>query len=128
MAATQVFARYRARRDQQQAAADERSARALRGQQRAIYQQARLGWVPALDPRWLDQVDLPQTARLGRRGALRRRRPGRQVGAAQLRGPAAPPAPLRHGALRPAPRRRAGTPAAAGHHPVHHDVLATFCL
>jgi len=43
MAATQVFARYRARRDQQQAAADERSARALRGQQRADYQQGRLG-------------------------------------------------------------------------------------
>ncbi len=63
MAAAQVFARYRARREQQQAAADERSARALRGQQRADYQQGRLGWAPALDPRWLTQADLPQTAR-----------------------------------------------------------------
>src|SRR6266516_6678967 len=63
MAAAQVFARYRARREQQQAAADERSARALRGQQRADYQQGRLGWAPALDPRWLAQAELPQTAR-----------------------------------------------------------------
>ncbi len=63
MAAAQVFARYRAHQEQQQAEADERSARALRGQQRADYQQGRLGWAPALDPRWLAQADLPQTAR-----------------------------------------------------------------
>jgi hypothetical protein len=63
MTAGQVFAWYRARRAQQQAADDQQAARAARGQQRAAEQQGRTGWAPANDPDWLGQAGLLQTAR-----------------------------------------------------------------
>lgn len=63
MTAGQMFAWYRAQREQEQAATDEQAARAARDQQRAAAQQGHLGWAPALDPKWLGQADLLQTAR-----------------------------------------------------------------
>ena len=103
-------------RTQARAAAerDERARRALTAQIRADREAARVGWAPALDPDWLRQADLFQTAaRLGRGDAVRRPvgalvRAGRRDGHAQMRGTAPRPAPLRHGPLRPAARRRHG--------------------
>jgi len=63
MAAGYAYTQYRARRAQRNAARDERTARELRDQQRAAYQQARMAWAPAHDSRWLAQADLIQTAR-----------------------------------------------------------------
>ena len=42
---------------------DERARRALTAQMRADREAARAGWAPALDPDWLRQADLIQTAR-----------------------------------------------------------------
>lgn len=42
---------------------DDRTARALRQQQQALREQARLSWAPAHDPQWLAAADLVQTGR-----------------------------------------------------------------
>ncbi len=61
-AAAQVYAQYRAHRQRQQTARDEQTARTLREQERAANRQARMGWAPAHDARWLAQAGLPETA------------------------------------------------------------------
>ena len=61
-AAAQVYAQYRAHRQRQQAARDEQTARTLREQERAANRQARMGWAPAHDARWLAQAGLLDTA------------------------------------------------------------------
>jgi hypothetical protein len=63
VAAAQGYAIFRSRQAAIRAAEDEQERRALRDQERRNYQQARLGWAPALDPRWLAQTDLVQAAR-----------------------------------------------------------------
>jgi hypothetical protein len=63
VAAAQVAAHRKALSEARRAARDEQARRALRQEQRAIYEQARAGWAPAHDPRWLAQADLLQAAR-----------------------------------------------------------------
>lgn len=48
---------------QRRALHDDRTARALRQQQQALREQARLTWAPVHDPQWLAQADLLQTGR-----------------------------------------------------------------
>jgi hypothetical protein len=59
-----VEAQRRARAAAARAARDERAVSALRDQERAAWQQARAGWAPAHDARWLAQADLLQAARV----------------------------------------------------------------
>src|SRR6266702_3431477 len=63
VAAAQVAAHRKALSEARRAARDEHARRALREEQRAIYEQARAGWAPAHHPRWLAQADLLQAAR-----------------------------------------------------------------
>lgn len=63
VAAAQVAAHRKALSEARKAARDEHARRALREDERAIYEQARAGWAPAHDPRWLAQADLLQAAR-----------------------------------------------------------------
>lgn len=63
IAAAQGYIMYRSRRAAMRAAADEQEAQSLREQERQAVQQARAGWAPALDQRWLGQADLLQAAR-----------------------------------------------------------------
>ena len=62
MAAVQVFARYRAQREREDATEDRHTARAVREQIRSDHQHARATWAPAHDARWLRQADVLQTA------------------------------------------------------------------
>ena len=62
-AAAEVAARRKTLRNARKTARDEQALRALRDEQRAVHEQARAGWAPAHDPRWLNQADLLQTAR-----------------------------------------------------------------
>ena len=62
-AAAEVAARRKALRNARKTARDEQALRVLRDEQRAVHEQARAGWAPAHDPRWLNQADLLQTAR-----------------------------------------------------------------
>jgi hypothetical protein len=59
-----VEAQRRARAAAARAARDERAVSALRDQERAAWQQARAGWAPTHDARWLAQADLLQAARV----------------------------------------------------------------
>lgn len=61
--AAQAYVIYRARRAAIRAAQDERASRALEQQQRLAWEEARLGWAPALDQRWLGNADVIETAR-----------------------------------------------------------------
>ena len=61
-AGVQVAARRQALSRARRAARDEQQFRALQDRQRAAQQQARAGWAPAHDQRWLAQADLLQTA------------------------------------------------------------------
>jgi hypothetical protein len=61
-ALSQVFIQRRALHDALAAGRhDDRTARALRQQQQALREQARLTWAPAHDPQWLAQADFLQT-------------------------------------------------------------------
>lgn len=63
-ALSQVFIQRRALHDALASGRhDDRTARALRQQQQALREQARLTWAPAHDPQWLAQADLLQTGR-----------------------------------------------------------------
>jgi hypothetical protein len=68
-AGAEVAARRKALSRARQAARDERELRALRDQEQAAQRQARAGWAPAHDSRWLAQADLLQTARTWRAAA-----------------------------------------------------------
>ncbi len=61
-AGVEVAARRRALSRARRAARDEQQLRALQDRQRAAQQQARAGWAPAHDQRWLALADLLQTA------------------------------------------------------------------
>jgi hypothetical protein len=63
VAAAQVAAHRKALSEARKAARDEQARRALQEEQRAIHEQARAGWGPAHDPRWLAQAGLLQAAR-----------------------------------------------------------------
>lgn len=63
VAAAQVAAHRKALNQARKAARDVQTLRALQQQERAVYEQARAGWAPAHDPRWLAQADLIQAAR-----------------------------------------------------------------
>jgi hypothetical protein len=63
-AASTVAAHRRAQANAGRASRDERSLSALRDQERAAWQQAKAGWAPAHDSRWLSQADLLQAARV----------------------------------------------------------------
>jgi len=63
VAAAQVAAHRKALSQARKTARDEQTLRALQQQERAVYEQARAGWAPAHDPRWLAQADLLQAAR-----------------------------------------------------------------
>jgi len=63
VAAAQVAAHRKALSEARKAARDEQARRALREEERALFEQARAGWAPAHDPRWLAQADLLQAAR-----------------------------------------------------------------
>jgi len=62
-AGVEVAARRRALSHTRRAARGEQEFQALRDQQRAAQQQAKAGWAPAHDQRWLAQADLHQAAR-----------------------------------------------------------------
>jgi hypothetical protein len=62
VAAAQVGAHRKALSEARKAARDEQARRAVREQERAAYEQARAGWAPAHDPRWLARADLLETA------------------------------------------------------------------
>jgi hypothetical protein len=63
VAAAQVAAHRKALSEARKAARGEPALRALWEKERAIDAQARAGWAPAHDPRWLAQADLLQAAR-----------------------------------------------------------------
>ena len=62
-AAAQVYLQHQKTQARAAAERDERARRALTTQIRADREAARAGWAPALDPAWLAQADLLQTAR-----------------------------------------------------------------
>ena len=62
VAAAQVGAHRKALSQARKAARAEQARRALREKERALFEQARAGWAPAHDPRWLAQASLLQAA------------------------------------------------------------------
>jgi hypothetical protein len=64
VAAAQVGAHRKALSEARKAARDEQARHALRQEERALLDQARAGWAPAHDPRWLAQAGLLQAARI----------------------------------------------------------------
>jgi len=60
--AAEAIAQVAAARARERAAADERTASALRAQRLAAYGQARLGWAPVLDPKLREQTTLTDAA------------------------------------------------------------------
>ena len=114
-AGAQVYLQHQKTQARVAAERDERVRRVLNAQIRADRDAARAGWAPALDPHWLAQADLPQAARAWGAAmpyadrAVALVRAGRCDRDAQMRGTAPRAAPVRHGPLRPAPRRRNGT-------------------
>jgi hypothetical protein len=62
VAAAQVGAHRKALMAARRAERDEQGRRALREEERALSEQARAGWAPAHDPRWLVQAGLLQAA------------------------------------------------------------------
>jgi hypothetical protein len=62
-AGLQIYLHHRKTQAQMAAEGDETARRALNAQIRADTGAARTEWAPALDPRWLRDADLPQTAR-----------------------------------------------------------------
>ena len=95
-----VQARRTERRAAAAAAQSEQQLRELREQETAAWRLARAGWAPDPGP---PVAGHGRPARRGprveRRSRLGRRRPGRRHRAGQVRGPAAPPAPVRHGTV-----------------------------
>src|SRR5580704_8700866 len=63
-AAATVEARRRAQRNAAKTIRGERALRELQDQERAAFELTRAGWAPARDPRFLDQADLLQAARV----------------------------------------------------------------
>jgi hypothetical protein len=63
-AAATVEARRKTRRNAAKTIRSERDLRELHDQERAAYQLARAGWAAARDPRFMDQADLLQAARV----------------------------------------------------------------
>jgi hypothetical protein len=61
--AAQVYAYHRKTQARVVSEHDERTRRGLNSQVRAERDAARAAWAPALDPQWLRQADLPNTAR-----------------------------------------------------------------
>lgn len=63
VAVAQAHVIYRSRRAAIRATQDERTRHALAEQHRLAFEEARLGWAPALDQRWLSQAGITQAAR-----------------------------------------------------------------
>jgi len=100
-----VEAQRRTRATAARAARDQRALRALRDQERAGWQLAQAGWAPAHDSRRLAQAGLLQAARVWSAAAAYGEADPAAGSAARKRA-AACAAPVRHGVVRPAPRRR----------------------
>ena len=108
----QVYAYHRRAQSRIAAERDHQARRALNAQIRAEREADRARWEPALDPGWLRRAASRDRRGVGRRAALYRPRRAlvrarRRHRHDQMRRTAPPPAPLRHGLLRPAPQRRA---------------------